>query len=95
MVPSTKDDGQFFNFMITLISLIQFMFAFLSIVFSYSIIFKTILKHKRQISTVNQPTENTSDSAANMARDFLRSVRSAMNMFIITIVFISLHTRQL
>ena len=66
----------------TLIHMLQFVSALLSIVISYGIIFGTILKHRRQISTVNQPTEN-----ANMARDFLKSVRSAKNMFIITLVY--------
>ena len=60
------------------------MFTFLSIVVSYSVIFKMILKHNRQISTVNQPSENP-----NMARDFLKSVRNAKNMFIITLVYFS------
>ena len=87
MVPSTETDGQFLFSVITSIFLIQFMFTFLSKVISYSIIFKTILKHRRQISTVNQPAENTGDSAANIARDFLRSVRSAKNMFIVTLVY--------
>ena len=83
MVISTATvDDQFFFFMLSRINLIQFLLAFLSIVISYSIIFKTILKHNRQISTVNQPSENT-----NIARDFLRSVRGAKNMFIVTLVY--------
>ena len=94
MLPSTNTDGQFLFFLITLIFLIQFIFSFLSIVVSYGIIFMTILKHRRQISTVNQASENTANSAASTARDFLKSVRSAKNMFIITLVFFSLRTRH-
>ena len=67
---------------------IQFLLTLLSIVVSYGIIFKTILKHRRQISALSQPQDNTENSTANMAREFLRSARGARNMFIITFVYL-------
>ena len=67
--------------------LIQFLLTSMTVVISYGIIFGTIVKHRRQISTVSQTSDNTGDSAADIARDFLRSVRGAKNMFIITIVY--------
>ena len=51
----------------------------------YGIIFVVIWKHKRKITDTNQSTDTNSSAALN----FLESIRSAKNMFVVFAVFLA------